>query len=240
MTKDLTQKLERKNSSKKKFLKNLFLSAALVASLGNCTIHLTETEDYEMKKDGHYPGVVVFAYENQPESYEEKMSGFKTLTENTSYSMSVQKWLSKEAAKYGKQISIPLTLFNEDVKIPSKYLSHDSNYQLDLKKFSEYLRDNYSELENFDFIAIYYDAQSPEKGHSGYAEKGLASLCLKSEYKRLNPGFVHEWLHLLGAKDKEISYFSNMENIMKSVLSKWYLDDSFAIYPETAEEIGWK
>jgi hypothetical protein len=237
MAKDLTRKLE---GNKKKFFKNFILSTALVASLGNCTIHLKENEDYTMKKDGNYPGVVVFAYENQPESYEEKMSGFKTLTENTSNSMSIQKWLSKESVKYGKQISIPLTLFPENVKIPSKYLSHENIYQLDLEKFSEHLRDSYPELNNYDFIAIYYDASSSEKGYSGYAEKDLATFCLKSKYKRLNPGFAHEWLHLLGAEDKEINYSSDKENIMKSEISKWYLDDNFSIYPETAEEIGWK
>lgn len=200
-----------------------------------------DTKDYTMDRDGHYPGVIVHAYQNEPESYANKQAGFEMLQNGSANNLSIQAWNKREANKYGKQISIPLTLFHEDVKIPSGCIK-DEEHQLDLEKFSEHLRDTYPELKNYDFIAIYFEAPAREGSSYGYARKDLAVFCLKEEMKFVAVAFAHEKLHLLGAEDKynehDPSNKYDPRDIMKT--NGYALDNEVIVSEPTAEEIGWK
>lgn len=226
-------------------LTNKIFSGIAALALVGCSAGIIKngkddsSKDYTLVKDGNYPGAVVFAYENEPENYQDKNLSFEILKEGCLNSLSVQEWFSREATKYGKQINLPLTLFPEDVKIPSSCINPNDAYQLDLDKFSEHLRENYPELKNYDFIAIYYKASSPDIGKNGYARKDLAVFCLKSNEKFTIFKFPHEFLHLVDAKDKYNSENDcDPRDIMKTTHTT--LDDEVLISEQTAREIGWK
>jgi hypothetical protein len=226
----------------KTLTKILGLGALALASLG-CSSKMfsdDDTKDYTMVRDGNYPGVIVHAYQNTPESYENKQRSFEMLQNGSANTLSIQAWNTREANKYSKQISIPLTLFQEDVKIPSKYIKED-RHQLDIEGFTEHLRDNYPELKNYDFIAIYFEVTPRDGSSYGYARKNLGVFCLKEEMKFASVAFVHEKLHLIGAEDKYNEHDPNNEfdprDIMKTV--HYALDDEVIVSEPTAEEIGW-
>jgi len=221
----------------------LGIGALALASL-SCSSKMfsdDDTKDYTMARDGNYPGVVVHAYQNAPESYENKQASFEMLQNGSANTLSIQAWNTREAKKYNKQISIPLTLFPEDVKIPSSYIK-DEKHQLDLEKFSEHLRDAYPELNKYDFIAIYFEVSPREGSAYGYARKNLGTFCLNEKLKFASAAFAHEKLHLIGATDKYGEFdpenIQDLRDIMKTTHS--VLDDEVIVSDPTAIEIGWK
>jgi hypothetical protein len=227
----------------KTLTKILGISALALASL-SCSSKMfsdDDTKDYTMVRDGNYPGVIVHAYQNKPESYENKQANFEMLQNGSANTLSIQAWNTREAKKYGKQISIPLTLFQEDVKIPSKYIK-DEEHPLDLEGFTEYLRDNYPKLKNYDFIAIYFEVTPRDGSSYGYARKDLAAFCLNEKLKFAPVGFAHEEKHLEDATDKYNEFDPknkyDWRDVMKTV--NYVLDDEVIVSEPTAIEIGWK
>jgi len=253
-----------------KNIKRAFLGLVASSFLTGCP-YPEMKPSYKLERDGHYPGIVVFTYEENPlsdvlviQKFNELKNGHIVLEypseeppispmgispvnreididkEPVTYDIySVGNWYKKEANKYNQDIEIPLTLFKEQIKVPTKFIKYEDDMQsIDLLKFSNYLRDTYKGMSNYDFISVIHHGER-DVFSGGYAYKNDASFLVENltGYSLLNKVYAHEFAHLLGAKDYEEG-ISEENSIMNSYGRK--LLEEIVITDKTASEIGWK
>ncbi len=199
-----------------------------------------------MERDGHYPGIVIFAYETEEnklqnsemlERFEELTIGAKRLgyEELNNYNLSIEDWYKKEAQKYNQSIDIPLSLYSQQIKVPQEYITDDKN-SIDLERFVKYLSKNYPETNDYDFVSILYrDSNSERDKFRGIARQDLSAFFVRNPYpidlfyiksisKIMNKAYAHEFAHLLGAIDKYGDFdkddIYDYNDIMKSTNTK--------------------
>jgi hypothetical protein len=189
---------------------------------------IDEETNNHLEWDGNYPGIVIFAYDEEPMIKEEMKRIFDELKEGSTpaneYEIgiwgvgitnhSVEGWYKLEATKYNKKIDIPLSIYSEQIKIPNEFINQEDN-SVKLTDFSKYLRENYK-LDSYDFISIILNNKltSSNEEQSSYADKSSSSFIINNvlfndfygikgnQYFVINKTFAHEFAHLLGAKDK--------------------------------------
>lgn len=231
----------------RKTLRNILLNSLLSVSLSFNSCNLPYPY---LEKDGSYDGVVIFAYTTEQISKEKRDYQFYELTNNSLHNgelqESVESWYKNKAEDYGKSIDIPLNLYEKDIKIPEDFISANK-FPLDIINFTKYLRKNYPELNNYDFLSIIYQMDFEGSKTISYAYPSGKSFVLRylnpTKEKILfsnNPSFAHEVAHLLGATDK---YENRPEieelDIMKQGGVQEVLNENILITKQTAKEIGW-
>lgn len=251
----LTQKI-----MKRKFMSKLLGIALAIAPIVSCNPFSF------MPKDNEYTGAVFFAYGDKEHSTPQSlpaniMNDLENEVTQTNYypgiNLSLEDWLDREAGKYGKEIDVPLTFYHEQVKVPDEFFYEKGTIlkelpTINLRRFSDYLTEIYPEVKSSDFIAVIYNAPY----NAGYAQPS-GFLVYSSHFPGDNKAnfigntFAHEFLHLIGATDKDYSNLVNEFDIMKNGSYQAGLDYPFGtdytgallkeveIQEETAREIGW-
>ncbi|MEK6827438.1 MAG: hypothetical protein AABX99_03070 [Nanoarchaeota archaeon] len=144
-----------------------------------------------------------------------------------------------------------LDLFPTQIRIPDSFVQ-EGKYHINLSAFSEYLRKNYGLIKNYSFVSIIDNNESSQDQSQGYASPRSKSFIIINKSPTNNQIFEHEFLHLLGARDKDSSGYNyrGSNDIMKNIyfidghieqeaLQGYYLREKDFISEETAKEIGW-
>lgn len=223
--------------------KKLFGIGALVLSLLSCNLYL--------KKDGKYAGIVVPIYEDAKASTSFVNQKFYALTNTSSIKYwgedhtdySIQDWYEQEAARYGQTIEIPLSLYPEQIQIPSEFVTENTRRPVQLDELSKYLRNAYPEIGNYDFITFLFN--DPSQTFKGYSSIVSDSMVVNNTVRPyINQIVAHEFAHLIGATDKYSKTYSGTVpdydiTRLKGDYDHMFLDSDIQITESTANEIGW-
>ena len=201
-------------------LKTLAGTLLIGISLGLQGCLAVDENSKMMKKDGDYPGAVVFTYTN--EKFQKKdidaLCDASNSTEDSYFY--VPQWQEEQSRDYNVDFEMDLTCFKNQIKIPKDFIAPAGvSYPADLEKISDYLREKVPKLNDYDFLAINYvfPVEYYFEGESSvyYALPKTRSFILgtikledlfgifpDSYVLPRRSSFAHDFNHLLGAKHK--------------------------------------